>query len=74
MIHKEIKEIIDQAIRLAYGAEVLYGETLKENAASVGAQISMAKSLAVIALLLDDVINGRSTISTWDSFRSSREE
>jgi hypothetical protein len=60
----EMKELVKEAASWAKSASDMSGENI--TAASLSAQISIAKSLTVIAGILERVTNGDRSINTFD--------
>lgn len=63
----EIKELVKEAVDFADRAESFVSQT--EDSAEVCAQISIAKSLAAIAGILEKVTNGQRSINVYDISR-----
>lgn len=64
MLVQEMKELVKEAVSWANSANEMAGDN--HAAASLSAQISIAKSLAVIAGILEKVTNGQASINTYD--------
>jgi hypothetical protein len=64
MLNEEIKELVEEAVNWAHQAAIERNE--KSGFARTSALVSIAKSLAVIAGILEKATNGQASINTYD--------
>lgn len=63
--NEEIKRLVEEAVSWACSSVEMSGEN--DAAAALSAQISIAKSLAALAGLLEKATNGKASINTYDT-------